>query len=303
MDFGEVLSKAWKIVWKHKVLWIFGILASCSNASGGMNSSSSYQSKDMQLPSGFENFFTQTPEWQLILIGIVIFLVILLLVLLAVFLGTIGRIGLIRGTQQADKEIETRLVFGELFKGSMPYFWRVFLLNLLVGLFIFFAIFILIVVGVLGAVASLGIGLICIIPLICLLIPLIWIVSIVTEQSSIAIVIEDMGVMDGLKRGWEIVKQNAGVMALMWLILVLGVSGIGGLIISLPLVITIVTAVIPLILGSEEVVQSSLILAGICFVGYLPVLIVLSGILRSFVESAWTLTFMRLTSPAEELTV
>ena len=138
MNFGEVLSKAWKIVWKHKVLWIFGILASCSNASGGMNSSSSYQSKDMQLPSGFENFFTQTPEWQLILIGIVIFLVILLLVLLAVFLGTIGRIGLIRGTQQADKEIETRLVFGELFKGSMPYFWRVFLLNLLVGLFIFF---------------------------------------------------------------------------------------------------------------------------------------------------------------------
>ena len=24
-NFGEVLSRAWQIVWKHKVLWIFGI--------------------------------------------------------------------------------------------------------------------------------------------------------------------------------------------------------------------------------------------------------------------------------------
>jgi hypothetical protein len=303
MNIGEVLSNAWKIVWKHKVLWIFGILASCSNASGGMNSSSSYQSQDMQLPSGFENMFSQIPEWQLILIAVIIFLVILLLVLIGIFLGTIGRIGLIRGTQQADQEMETKLVFGELFKGSMAYFWRVFLLNLLVGLIIFFAIIILLVVGILGAVATLGIGLVCLIPLICLLIPLMWVISVVVEQASIAIVIENTGVMDGLQRGWQIVKQNAGMMALMWLILVLGVSGIGGLIISLPLVITVGSALMPLLLGSEEIGQSSLILAGICFVGYLPILIVLGGILRSFVESAWTLTFMRLTSPLEEFTV
>jgi hypothetical protein len=25
-DFGEVLSRAWQITWKHKVLWIIGIL-------------------------------------------------------------------------------------------------------------------------------------------------------------------------------------------------------------------------------------------------------------------------------------
>ena len=25
-DFGEVLSHAWQITWKHKVLWIIGIL-------------------------------------------------------------------------------------------------------------------------------------------------------------------------------------------------------------------------------------------------------------------------------------
>jgi hypothetical protein len=28
-NFGEVLTRAWQIIWKHKVLWVFGILASC----------------------------------------------------------------------------------------------------------------------------------------------------------------------------------------------------------------------------------------------------------------------------------
>ena len=35
MNLGEVLSKAWKIIWKNKVLWIFGILSSCGRGSGG----------------------------------------------------------------------------------------------------------------------------------------------------------------------------------------------------------------------------------------------------------------------------
>ena len=36
-NFGEVLTRAWQIIWKHKVLWIFGILASCGRGSGGGN--------------------------------------------------------------------------------------------------------------------------------------------------------------------------------------------------------------------------------------------------------------------------
>lgn len=29
MDIGKILSKAWKTIWKHKILWLFGILAGC----------------------------------------------------------------------------------------------------------------------------------------------------------------------------------------------------------------------------------------------------------------------------------
>ena len=38
-NFGEILTRAWQIIWKHKILWIFGILASCGRSSGNFNSS------------------------------------------------------------------------------------------------------------------------------------------------------------------------------------------------------------------------------------------------------------------------
>ena len=30
MDIGSVLTRAWNITWKYKVLWLLGILAGCS---------------------------------------------------------------------------------------------------------------------------------------------------------------------------------------------------------------------------------------------------------------------------------
>ena len=37
-NFGEVLTRAWQIIWKHKILWVFGILASFARGSGGGSS-------------------------------------------------------------------------------------------------------------------------------------------------------------------------------------------------------------------------------------------------------------------------
>ena len=50
MDFGYVLKRAWQIMWKFKVLWIFGILASCGQAStsSGANSGWRYSSRGYQ---------------------------------------------------------------------------------------------------------------------------------------------------------------------------------------------------------------------------------------------------------------
>jgi hypothetical protein len=299
MDFGEVLTRAWQIIWKHKVLWIFGILASCASTNGSPGNAGSGMSwQTDQFPYQIERAFNQIPDWQIAMFVGMAILVGLVLVILAIFLGTIGKIGLVRGTLQAEKGIE-KLTFGELFSGSTPYFWRVFLLNLLVGLGMFVIGFIIAMIVIFGSIFTLGLGLICLIPLICLFIPFAWAVGVVLEQSIVAIVAEDLGVMDGLKRGWEVVKLNAGSMILMWLILVLGIGLIGGLIIGLPLMLTFGPIVATIFLGSEQAIWGGLAVAAVCFVAYLPFLILLSGIMRSYVGSAWTLTFLRLTSTPE----
>ena len=128
-NFGEVLSRAWQIIWKHKVLWIFGILASCSQGGRGFNSGSNGGGGNGgtgpgNLPPQLERFFETIAQNAVPIIATVISLVCIVWIL-AIFLGTIGRIGLIRRTWQAEGGTES-LIFGQLFSESTPYFWRVF---------------------------------------------------------------------------------------------------------------------------------------------------------------------------------
>jgi hypothetical protein len=245
----------------------------------------------------YQPMINNIPEWQIALIVGIILLAVLFLVVLVIFLSTIGRVGMIRGTVQADRGAD-RLAFGELFSGSLPYFWRVFGLNLIVGLAFALAVIIVVV-----PLAISIIGLVCLIPLICLLVPIGWFVSVLTEQANIAIVTENLGLMDGLKRGYEVLRANLGPMIVMWLILVLGVSLVGGLIIGIPIALIVGPAVIGAFSGNETALGGGLLVSGLCLVAYLPVMIVANGILQSFIRSAWTLTYLRLTGkrPAVEV--
>ena len=299
-NFGEVLTRAWQNIWKHKVLWIFGILASCARGNGGGGNggggNSGYQTggdapfSGTQVEQGINQVgqYIEKNLWIIIAIGIVI----ILLSFVFYALGMMGRIGLIKGTYKAENGAES-LSFGEIWAESMPYFWRIFGLNFLIGL-AFLVIFIpLILFGFITA----GIGFICIIPLLCILIPISWGIAVVLEQAQPAIVLENLGMFDGLKRGWEIVKSNAVPMIIITLILGIG-SVIIGVIIALPLII----AVVPLIIGAGSLRESltPVYIALACCAAYIPVLIFFNGVLTAYIQSVWTLTYLRLAKPKED---
>jgi hypothetical protein len=307
MDYGKILSKAWQIIWKHKVLWLFGILASCGSAGSGAGSNGGRFTFNGQAPSRLQAYFDQFSTGQWAALAVSGFLIILLLVVLAVFLSTIGRTAVIRGAQHAETGVE-RLGFGELFRGSLPYFWRVFGLAILIALAIFAIAFVALILGVVTTAATLGLAMICLVPLTCLLVPALAFVSIIVEQSTIAIVVENLGITDGLRRGWEVSRNNLWEMIVMGLILMVGIGWIGGFILSLP--IFIILAPLWLTAWSESAAawNTSLLISGLCMVAYLPVLVFGVGILRSYTGSAWTLTYLRLASkkdnypaPVEEL--
>ena len=299
MDYGEVLTRAWQIIWKHKVLWIFGIFAGCSGQGGstGGGSGFTYRGNGSANPSsgfvggfqgGLDHMFQNLETWQIVMMITAIVLVILVIVLIFIFLNTLGKIGLIRGTYLVEQGNET-LSFSELLKGGLPYFWRVFLLNLLIGVTIMLAVIILVVPLALSIV-----GLCILIPLACLLTPLSWAVSIVIEQANIAVVVENLGILKAITRGWEVAKAHIGEMLLMGLVLMMGAMIIGA-ILAIPFFILLAPALVGIILQSEPSLRAGIAISGLCLVVYLPVLIVLNGILQSYIHSAWTITYLRLT--------
>ncbi len=300
-NFGEVLSRAWQIIWKHKILWIFGIFAGCSRGGGGGGGGGGTGGGGTPGPggqpgqpfSGLEQSMQRIAEWiqQNPWIFVVIALVVLVFIVISIFLGTIGRIGLIRGTYQADGGAES-LIFGELFSESMPYFWRVCGLSVRAGLVMLVVVLILLIPLIAFGALTAGSGMLCILPVICLLVPLAWAVAVILEQATIAMVLENVGIMEGLSRGWQVVRNNLGTMVLMALILFIG-SGIVGFIIAIPILV----AVVPVVFAAANRSTTSLWIGLLCCACYLPILLVLNGIITAYMQSAWALTYMRLTRP------
>jgi hypothetical protein len=308
-NFGEVLSRAWQIIWKHKVLWIFGILAGCSRGGSSFNFNSSsgdggFSGGTPDLPPQVLEFFEFLVE-NIVSVSAILIAFICIFWIIAIFLGTIGKIGLIRGTWQA--EAGESLFFGQLFSQSMPYFWRIFGLSLLVSLPFVLVIGALIASGVIfGVAASQGsdesaLGFFALLPFLfgcmCLLLPVGIVINMIVRQSERVIVLENAGVLPALSRGWDIFRNNLGPVILMTLILWV-ISLVVGFIIAIPLLIILIPTMIAFVAGDAQS-WNPLIFAFACACLYTPVIWVINGIAVAYTESVWTLTYMRLTQPLD----
>lgn len=309
-NFGEVLSRAWQIIWKHKVLWIFGIFAGCSRGSGSFRGNSGGGGGGNggfgQLPPEVMRVleFIQQNLVAFIVLGCIL---VLLIWAVTIFLGTIGKVGLIRGTFQAEGGAE-KLIFGQLFSESMPYFWRIFGLSLIVAIPIL-VVFAALIAGVVAFAISASngndaarVGVFGLLPLLigcfCLLIPVMFVVGMIIRQAENAIVLEDLPVLPAISRGWDVFRANLGPVILMAIILaILGV--IVGIVIAIPVLAIVVPAAITFAVGQAQD-WTPMIFAGVCLCLYIPVAWLLNGILAAYTESAWTLTYMRLTAKPQD---
>ncbi|TLN02683.1 hypothetical protein FDZ74_15140, partial [bacterium] len=216
MDFGEILSRAWRIVWKYKILWVFGIFAGLvSQASTGAGNRSfgsggirySFDMGDFsngRWPAfmqdfgyNIERYFRDMPVWFWVVLGVSLFILAIGFWLLSIY----GRAGLVRGASDGDEDAP--MTFGGLFGKASHYFGRLFLFDLLIfvgGLVLTVGIGLaLVTFGVL----TLGIGLLCLIPLLCLAVPAGWVLAIYLTQVQVALVSEDLGVWEAFARAWK----------------------------------------------------------------------------------------------------
>jgi hypothetical protein len=237
--------------------------------------------------------------------------IVCVIALIQIVLGTIGRIGLIKGAAEADAGAE-RLTFGELWRGSTPYFWRILWLTILIGIPIFI-VALAIAAGFVLSIIPLTednrsdapvflvlfftlCGLLCVVFLLAIL------VGFVSRQAERAIVLENLPILRGLQRGWEVFTKNLGPILIIWIIQI-AIAITASILIALPLLVILVPLIIAFVSNANgaNFPFTPWLVAILCVVAaYIPISWLANGILMAYLESVWTLTYLRLTKPKQD---
>ena len=285
-SFGEVLTRAWQITWNHKNLWLAGIVIGLVGMLTGALS--------LLFNPSFASFSDPDAVNQALPSILLSNAVVLLLSLLSIPLYVIGMSIPSLGTFQVERGRD-KVNFGELIRGVLPYFWRILgILSLLWG-GVFVVMFVVFGCITLLGLLTFGIAVLCTIPLFLLTIPLVILVYALMEQAISAVLVDNLGFSSALQRAWELVKKNLGVMALLSIILYLGATVIS-MIITVPMMVPMFGFIFNM--GAEpdfESIDRLFRNMTVWMLALSPLYALLQGILLAYMQSVWTLTYMRLT--------
>jgi len=288
LDFGQVLTRAWKITWKHKILWAFGLVAMLLAF--------------LFLPLGFAPvisiFFSEdVPFWIEQPVYIFdYFGLFFILFLASFFIGALVQAAISCGVFRAEQADE-RITFNDLLKASFPLWGRFLGITLLYIGGIFLVMFTYYALQTLLSMLTLGLGALCLAPLQLLLYPFMFVAYAWYELALASTVVNGSGVFEAARRGWQVFRQNLVPIVLITLIMYLGVGMLSGFV-SLPLMVPLFASVFAG-LNSLEAGRTVLVISALCVIIYLPVLAVFQSVALTFMKSGWILTYLRLTRNVE----
>ena len=300
MNFGEILKKAWNVSWKNKLLWLFALFGPLAGGTSFNFNSSNYRFSDHDMGSyqysgdwGYQisEFFNNINSIFLIL-AIVGF--VLVMIVISVILNIYGTAGVILGTSGVIAE-DKKPKFKELIKSSSPYFWKLLLLNVvlfLLGIAAFIAF-------IIGTVMTLGL-LVC---LIILLIPVFYLVNIYLGFVYVAMVKDNLNLMEAFKKAWELFRDNF-TNNIIWALII----GIGKFVINMivGLVMIVIGVLLAIVIAAAVDQTSGILIAlaivlGLMMLAYVIFLFVFSAFESSFVWSTIILIYNEYDSEKEEL--
>jgi hypothetical protein len=313
MDYGKVLSRAWEITWRWKVLWILGFLAGLTKASSG-GSNSGYEFNGNEWGSTYGPYIP--PGVVAALVGIGCLAIMLAIALWVV--SVIARGGLIAGVQQVEEEGSTR--FGQAWRAGVSRFWTLFGLSFLTALPVFLlvmigiAVLILIIIGTVGGfntsealgVAGIMTSILCGGVICCAAIVLAIVLNQIRLYGERAAILEGLGWIDAFKRGWQVLKENLVPTLIFWVILFVISLVLGGLIVAAVLAFGVPFGLFTAYGGAK---LGGWMVAPVCCGGLLVMVVfaLLGSIVETYTSATWTLAYRELTglaaAPVEEPTV
>jgi len=245
MDYGKLFSRAWDIIWKNKFLILLGVLIALSGggSNGGNPSQFTFRGDeaDWQNFPGFDfesgNPFQNLDIPFLAIAGIVVLVLVLLVIGLAFWaLGTISRGGLIGAVNEIEQGNPTS--FSDAFQAGWQKGWRLIGIGLVpaipgVVLFVLVVTSVLVFGGI-EVLTQAGMqtfaGMSAFLPLIvlsCILVPVMLILSLLSVFANRACMLEDLDVIGSYRRGFEVLGENLGPAALLFLLQIAISFGLG----------------------------------------------------------------------------
>jgi hypothetical protein len=320
----KILKRALNITVNYRALWIFGMLLALTTGSGsgnggGGNSSSSPTNSDsgFNWQNPFGEFPHLSPEVTNMWIGIAISLACLILILIVV--GTIVRYvsetALIRMVDEHENSGEQLTIRQGFRLGWSRMAWKMFLMDLLVGLS-FMIVFLLLLalvalpllvwltkntpLQVMGTIISSGLILLLVFAAIVAALA----VSLILLFGRRACALENLGARASIRRGYEMVRQRLsdavlmGVMmfgiCLLWILvtipIILAVIVVAALIAGLPALL--VGSIVGFFTeGATPWVVAAIVGTPIFLIAVIIPCTLIGGWQKVFSSSAWTLTY------------
>jgi hypothetical protein len=316
MNQLKILERAFDIVKRYRALWLFGVLLAITSAGGGSGGGNSGGQGLVNFGNVPRGTIPEPIAALFIPAALGLVLVASLLGIAAVVLRYVARTALIRMVNDHETSGRTYTIREGFRLGWIKENWRIFLINLLVGipLFLLFGglliatllpLFLWVtenrVLGILGTIMTVGLFFIFI-----LLAVLVGTASTLLKRFFWrACILDGRGVIDAIQQGFEYVWHNLGEVGLMWLLMVgvkivwgiaLMIIGvllliIGGMLGGIPAIL--IGALSRLVFSNEGL---SLILGGLAFAPVFLLVIIaplvfLNGLMEAFISSTWTLTY------------
>jgi hypothetical protein len=282
MPYGEILSTAWKTIWKHKAIPLFGLFSMLipmlmGLLVGGMVFFSDPYALAYQLNRG--EFGWLWPA---------IFGLELALALLSVLFSALGYAGTFKGTAQAEAGTEP-VTFGGIWRGAWPRVWPVLGVIFLIG----FSLMAVVAVPAFLGVLTAGVAFVCLMPVIFLLIPAALLTYTFMSLCMAVIVADDLGVIAALRRAWEILRANIWPLALLTLLLYLVQMAVS-MVIALPMSMLPMLAT-PFLFAQDMSDPAQFFrLFGVLMAVMMPLMYLLQGLLLSYTNAVWMIAYLRL---------
>jgi len=333
MDHLRILSRAWKMLWHYRALWLFGFLFALagggssfggssggggSGRGGGNGSGSPGFGPGSGGPPSWPPEFPNVP-WSTV--GIVILGIVaaaLLLIVILTIVRYVAETALIAGVDEIENTGETLTVRRGFRLGWSRQAWRLFLTEFAIRLLFGLAAILLLALAAsplllllvnadVVRVIAVGVAILLILPAILFIIVAVLTLSLVMSYIQRRVVLGRQGVLASVRQGLKLVRGSLRDTGLMWLLLI-AIGFVWG-IVKIPVVIVLV--VVSFLMGgvpaglvylaSHSWVAAVVVGLPLFLLVLIPTIAFVEGLFQVYRSSAWTLAYRQVVTQHSDL--